>query len=248
MPRTRYIKPEFFNDEDLAELPFQTRLTYAGLWCYADRAGRLEDRPKYLKAMIFPYDDVNIEEELQTLCTPKHRNGMPFILRYEIEGRKYIQIVSWEKYQRPHHTEPESNIPPAPPYKNFNFNSNYKYPSNNLELRNGALTVDKPLNNGALTVKKPLKSKATETKDFLTSIKENPAYSDIDIDNELCKMDAWLSIPKNKKRKKTPRFIVNWLNKIEKPISQDKTIPGEKPPPVKALDRDGRILEQGKDW
>jgi hypothetical protein len=237
MPRTRYIKPEFFNDEDLAELAFQTRLTYAGLWCYADRAGRLEDRPRYLKAMIFPYDDLNIEKELQTLSTPKHRNGMPFILRYEIEGKKYIQIVSWEKYQRPHHTEPESNIPPPPPYKNFNFNSNYKYPSNKLELCNGALTVKEPLNNGALTVKEPskLKTKPTETKDFLTSIKENPAYSHIDIDNEL-----W----------KTARFIVNWLNKIEKPIPIETNDhpPKEKPAPVMAVDRDGTILEQGKDW
>lgn len=54
--------------------------------------------------------------------------------------------------------------------------------------------------------------------DFLNSLKANPAYKDIDLERELLKMDAWLSLPKNKHRQKTPRFILNWINKIEKPI------------------------------
>jgi hypothetical protein len=58
--------------------------------------------------------------------------------------------------------------------------------------------------------------------DFLSKLKSNPAYSHIDINNELSKMDAWLLIPKNKGRKKTPRFIVNWLNKIEKPLTREQ--------------------------
>ena len=63
MPRIRYLKPEFFTDDDLAEHSFETRLAYAGLWCHADKAGRLEDKPKFLKAVIFPYDDkVNMEK------------------------------------------------------------------------------------------------------------------------------------------------------------------------------------------
>ena len=52
MARIRSLKPEFFKDEDLALLPFEARILYSGLWCYADREGRLEDRPKYLKADI----------------------------------------------------------------------------------------------------------------------------------------------------------------------------------------------------
>lgn len=41
----------------------------------------------------------------------------------------------------------------------------------------------------------------------------NPAYSHIDIPRELHKMDAWLAA--NPGRKKTERFIINWLNRIE---------------------------------
>lgn len=51
--------------------------------------------------------------------------------------------------------------------------------------------------------------------DFISSLKENPAYKEIDIDKELSKMDAWLSTPAGKGRKKTARFIVNWLNRID---------------------------------
>lgn len=55
--------------------------------------------------------------------------------------------------------------------------------------------------------------------DFLEQIKNNPAYKHIDIDTELAKMDAWLLLPKNKRRQKTPTFILNWLNKIEAPVN-----------------------------
>lgn len=60
---------------------------------------------------------------------------------------------------------------------------------------------------------------------FLESLKSNPAYKHIDIDIELSKMDAWLSLPKNKRRQKTPTFVLNWLNKIEAPIDGN----GDKP-------------------
>ncbi|HAG51728.1 MAG TPA: hypothetical protein DCL42_10415 [Deltaproteobacteria bacterium] len=46
MGRIRYVKPDFFKDEDVAELPDKTKLLYIGLWCFADKSGRIEDRPK----------------------------------------------------------------------------------------------------------------------------------------------------------------------------------------------------------
>jgi hypothetical protein len=52
--------------------------------------------------------------------------------------------------------------------------------------------------------------------DFIKKLKETPAYKNINIDNELAKMDAWLLVHKG--RQKTRRFIVNWLNKIDKPM------------------------------
>lgn len=114
MARIRYLKPEFFEDEHLAELPFEARLFFAGLWNFADKAGRLQDRPARLKIKIFPYDKVDVEKCLELLSKLKNGTSRPFIQRYQVEGEAYIQILSWEKHQKPHFTEKESIIPPAP--------------------------------------------------------------------------------------------------------------------------------------
>ena len=50
MARIRTIKPEFFTDEDLGELSPAVRLLFIGMWTEADKAGRLKDKPKTLKA------------------------------------------------------------------------------------------------------------------------------------------------------------------------------------------------------
>lgn len=124
MARIRYLKPDFFRDEDLAEHPFWVRILYQGLWCFADKAGRLEDRPRRLKADIFPYDDVDVEDGLQILAKEKNVTKRPFIVRYQANGRPYIQVIQWW-HQKPHHTEPDSIIPPCTPPKDKG-NGEYK--------------------------------------------------------------------------------------------------------------------------
>jgi len=61
-----------------------------------------------------------------------------------------------------------------------------------------------------------IQKKAVPAEDFIQSLKTNTAYSHINIDQELGKMDAWLLAHPG--RQKTKRFIVNWLNKIDKPL------------------------------
>lgn len=147
MPRIRYLKPDFFKDEDLAELKFEVRLFFAGLWGLADKAGRLEDRPKRFKAEIFPYDNVAAEKCLELLARPKRNSGKPFINRYESGGQRYIQIVEWEKHQKPHHTEKNSIIPPAPPLTEKGTEKGTeteKQLNASTELSNGEITVKEP--------------------------------------------------------------------------------------------------------
>lgn len=105
MARSRNIKPGFFSNEDLVELDFATRLLFAGLWTVADRARRLQDRPKKIKIDVFPADSLNVDAILQSLHDAK------FIIRYEVDGTKYIQVTNWAKHQNPHHTENWSKIP-----------------------------------------------------------------------------------------------------------------------------------------
>lgn len=105
MARARNIKPGFFTNDKLAELPALTRLLFIGLWTIADRAGRLEDRPKRIKAEVLPYDDCDIDAMLADL------DRLGFIQRYEAAGAGAIQIVTWDKHQNPHIKESESTIP-----------------------------------------------------------------------------------------------------------------------------------------
>lgn len=105
MPRTRDIKPGFFQNEDLGVLPPIYRLMFAGMWCWADREGRLEDRPLKLKAEILPYDQCDGEMIIQALAD----NNL--IIRYQANGTKYIQIINFVKHQNIHPKEPISKIP-----------------------------------------------------------------------------------------------------------------------------------------
>lgn len=105
MARSRNLKPGFFKNEALAELPPLTRLLFSGLWCIADREGRLEDRPKRIRAELLPYDDGSVDAMLDEL----HQAG--FILRYQIGEQRFIQVVNFTKHQNPHVREPESTIP-----------------------------------------------------------------------------------------------------------------------------------------
>ena len=105
MARARNIKPGFFSNDVLAECEPLARLLFAGLWTIADREGRLEDRPKRIKAELLPYDDCNIDALLDAL----HSKG--FILRYSVENQQLIQILAFTKHQNPHKNEVHSTLP-----------------------------------------------------------------------------------------------------------------------------------------
>ena len=105
--RSRDLKPGFFLNEVLASLPPHARILFQGLWCCADREGRLEDRPLRIKAEVFPYENVdNIDELLSAL------EANDFIARYQVNGQRYIQIVAFAAHQHPHPREAPSVIPP----------------------------------------------------------------------------------------------------------------------------------------
>lgn len=108
MARIRALKIGFFRNEDLCVFSFAHRLLFEGLWVLADRDGRLEDRPRRIHADIFPFDSsLDVDAMLSDLAGGE----LPFIERYEVDGRRYIQVVNFSKHQRPHKAEPKSVIP-----------------------------------------------------------------------------------------------------------------------------------------
>lgn len=123
MARARNIKPGLFSNEFLAELPAFDRLLFIGLWCLADREGRLEDRVKRIKMELFPCDTYDVNEGLAALANAK------FISRYAVEEQAVIEIINFQKHQSPHGTEKDSTLPD----------------------KNGYLTVNERKGNGVVT-------------------------------------------------------------------------------------------------
>ncbi|MCY6411218.1 hypothetical protein QTA56_03570 [Acinetobacter sp. VNH17] len=105
MARARNIKPSFFQNEDIVELPCEARLLFIGLWTLADREGRLENRPKKIKMSLFPADEINVSEQLLNI------SKYGFIELYNVDGMDIIQITNFIKHQTPHGLEKDSELP-----------------------------------------------------------------------------------------------------------------------------------------
>ncbi len=158
MARARNIKPGFFTNEQLVELPFATRLLFIGLWTESDREGRLEDKPKRIKMKLFPADEVDVDAALQALC----KSG--FLLRYEVDGEKYIQVLAFEKHQNPHRDEKKSEIP-AP---NLHSTCTVQVPDLNGTCRADSLPLipdSLPLNPESIATPSPARKKPAPIED-----------------------------------------------------------------------------------
>lgn len=106
MARARNIKPGLLKNEILGVADPLYTILFEGLWILADREGRLEDRHLRIKAETFPYrEGLNVDAMLGWL----QEKG--FILRYQAEGKSYIQVIEFAKHQNPHRDEKKSEIP-----------------------------------------------------------------------------------------------------------------------------------------
>jgi len=105
--RSRNIKPGFWENETIGRLTHTQRLLFIGLWCIADREGKLENRPDRIKHLIFGYDKqkIDVHGELTVMA----RLGL--VNLYEVNGMPIIIIPKFKKHQSPHHTERRSNLP-----------------------------------------------------------------------------------------------------------------------------------------
>lgn len=103
------MKPAIFKNEELAKLGPYHFILFEGLWCLADRKGRLEDRPERIEAEIFPFkfQKVKVDAMLNDLANCPQQ----FIVRYKKAGQDYIQVANFLEHQYPHVREAESTIP-----------------------------------------------------------------------------------------------------------------------------------------
>lgn len=108
MARRRMIDPGYWSSEHNIRLIFRQRLLFIGLISNADDEGRIKGNPNFIRAVVFPYDDINqstIEDDLGLLAA----EGL--IIKYIHKDLDYIQIAKWDDYQRIDKPSP-SKLPP----------------------------------------------------------------------------------------------------------------------------------------
>ena len=100
MPRIRTIKPEFWSSPGVAKMSPLARLTFIGMWSWADDAGRGTYNPRELMGFIFPNDEDMTVAEFRRLCAETRRYVA--VVFFEVAGRHYYYIPSWKKHQSRH--------------------------------------------------------------------------------------------------------------------------------------------------
>ena len=105
MARIRTIKPEFFTSESVCAVSPLARLLFVGLWCEADREGRMTWKPRTYKIRYLPVDQADIEELSSELIAED------MIRLYEIEGEVFCFIPGFTRHQVINNRETKSALP-----------------------------------------------------------------------------------------------------------------------------------------
>lgn len=104
--RARNIKPGFCSNKKLLRCRVETHLIYSMLWMMADREGRLDDDPEQIAIdSFFIVRGIDCEPLIAELAE------CGLLTRYEVEGKKYLQINGFREHQNPHKNENQSVIP-----------------------------------------------------------------------------------------------------------------------------------------
>lgn len=110
MAEKRIITSDIWQDDWFGTLPMFEKLLWIGLFSrVADDQGRMIDNAVVIRAMVFPYDDIPVNQIERALQTYEQCDK---VIRYEIEGKKYLQIKNWWDHQQGQWATPSKH--PAP--------------------------------------------------------------------------------------------------------------------------------------
>jgi uncharacterized protein YlzI (FlbEa/FlbD family) len=228
MARARNLKPSIFKNEVLGTSDPLYTILFEGLWCHADREGRLEDRPMRIKAEIFPYrDGIEMDGMLNWLVNHK------FIQRYQVNEEKYIQIINFKKHQNPHVKEHASTIP-APDLngaQSVNSGADRALTLNPLTLTLNPIDSSEP-NGSSLPVVPAITLLLNTGKEFIVTDEQvsewGGCFPAVDVMQELREMKSWLRA--NREKRKTERgilkFVHTWLSKAQDEAKPNRRING----------------------
>jgi len=104
------IDDSMWSNENFAEMPMGARLLLIGIINHADDQGRMKANPSYLRAQIFPYDDiaaVQIQEWLELIQVNDT------LILYLNDGKQFLQLNNWWRYQSLQYAHPSQHPRPS---------------------------------------------------------------------------------------------------------------------------------------
>lgn len=109
--RIRSIHPDALKSEKLQAASAEAERCYWRLLTHCDDEGRAEDDARLFRSWLFPLDDdlraSTVEGWLSELAS------LGLIVRYETDGRRYLAVTQWDRFQKPRKRF-DSHLPPPP--------------------------------------------------------------------------------------------------------------------------------------
>jgi hypothetical protein len=220
--RIRSIKPQFFLDSKILDLPPLARLLFIGLWCCADREGRMHYDPRELRRQVLPDETQAVFDEMFGALTAAN-----LVRLYAVESSSYVDIPHFLAHQVPYHKEQPSVIPSrdgSRPGK-----GRVKTRTRKGHDRSGAGVVIGAGEEGSTTLAPSFAEAANSTPTVLTfptngeprmwhlTPEQVRIWTDlfpgIEVEAECRKALAWILANRKKTAKGMPRFLNGWLSK-----------------------------------
>ena len=218
----RIIRESCRSSKTLAKVGGDAERLFWRLTTVADDYGRFDADPQVVRSDCFKVMDwVKTTQVIKWLG----ELGKADLIRlYDAQGKRYGFFTTWFDHQRRRDSkskwpEPEvaaarGNLPPLA--------------ATCGDSRLARAPASGGMGYGAEGMERSRRVVLSDDQ-FVSALKSNDAYKGIDLDLELARMDAWLLTPKARGRKKTRQFVVNWLNRCDRPITA--TAPLSPPPP-----------------
>ena len=216
MARKRMISPEYWTDDKTIELTIAERLLFIGMWNFADDEGIITNKPKQIKAQIFPVDDITHEQVSEMLM---RRHGIGLILFGN--SNTLIKIKNWTRYQKINRPTPS----------NYTFRKGIIEDSVSTQETLTPSIVEGSGKEVSIKEKnispqpKKVSSKPlipypdrveqfyqdlSKDQDYLKQLKE--AYPNVDIPGQIKASKMWLLSNTQKAKKNFKRFVNTWMS------------------------------------
>lgn len=108
MVRNRLIKAEFWSDKKLMRVSRNSRLTFIGLWNFADDMGVLLNSPRQILGDLYPLDSTVSEKDIKAEI--KQLVGIGVLVEFSDHDADFLHIKNWTKHQTIQHPSKRSCV------------------------------------------------------------------------------------------------------------------------------------------